>query len=186
DAGGVAGVGNGVARLAVVERVDELRPDVLLEVRDVVEVERLYQLCGTPDNERVRRDLHHVGRDRSGAKPLESGVDVVERRVLDFDVVLGPELPWELLVEVGGIVEDGERPACLRLEPRLDGILPTRQGHALVGPRERQASRPGELVARALPARGVATGGEQAAGTGDGHGGTCAPLEENAPAQRVR
>ena len=128
DAGGVDGVGNGVARLAVVERVDELRPDVLLEVRDVVEVERLDQLAGNADIERVRRDLHHVGRDRSGGKPLESGVDVVERRVLDFDAVLGPEIREDLLVEVGGIVEDGERPACLRLEPRRDRDPPNAAG----------------------------------------------------------
>ena len=121
DAGGVDGVGNGVARLAIVERVDELRPDVLLEVRDVVEVERLDQLAGNADIERVRRDLHHVGRDRSGGKPLESGVDVVERRVLDFDVVLGPELREELLVEVGGIVVDGERPAVSGSSPDAMG-----------------------------------------------------------------
>ena len=189
DAGGVDGVGNGVARLAVVERVDELRPDVLLEVRDVVEVERLDQLAGNADIERVRRDLHHVGRDRSGGEPLESGVDVVERRVLDVDAVLGPEIREDLLVEVGGIVEDGERPACLRLEPRRDRILPTRQGHALVGPRERQASRPDEFAARAGAlgdVRRVAAGGEQGAGSGEGHGDTCASQQEIAPAQGVR
>src|SRR4029077_10527350 len=95
----------------------------------------------------------------------------------------------DLLVEVGGIVEDGERPACLGLEPRRDRILPPRQDHTLVGPRERQASRPDELAARSgalLDAGRVAAGGEQGAGSGEGHGGTCTFYKEIPPAQGVR
>src|SRR5262249_48618977 len=84
---------------------------------------------------------------------------------------------------------DGERPTCLRLEPRRDGILPTWQGHTLVGPRERQASRPEELAARAGAfgdARRVAAGGEQGAGSGEGHGGACPSQQKGAPAQGAR
>ena len=59
----------------------------------------------------------------------------------------------------------------------------------LVGPRERQASRPDEFAARAGAlgdVRRVAAGGEQGAGSGEGHGGTCASQQESAPAQGVR
>jgi hypothetical protein len=80
-------------RPAVVEGVDELGPDVLLQVRDVVEVERLDELAGDADVERVGRDLHHVRRHGARGEPREPRIDVVERRVLHVDAVLGPRTP---------------------------------------------------------------------------------------------
>ena len=168
DAGGVGRVRHRVVRAAVVERVDQLRPDVLLEIRDVVEIERLDELAGDHLIEVVGRHLHDVGLHRAGRQLLDSGGDVVERRVLDLDAVLLPEVLQELLPEVGRVVEDGEGAARLGLEAGLDRVLPHRQRHPLVRPRERKPTWPDGLAAgpgsgAAGWRRRVAAGGEQRA-----------------------
>ena len=152
----VGRVGHGVVRADVVERALQRGPDVLLQVGDVVEVERLDQLAGDHLVEVVGRHLGHVGRDRAGGERRDPRVDVVERRDLDLDVVLLAELLEQLPVDVVRVVEDGEGAAGLGLEARGDRLLPQRQRHSLVGPRQRirrPADRLGRVRTRAQNAR---------------------------------
>src|SRR4029079_12686798 len=96
------------------------------------------------------------------------------------------ELLQELLVEVGGIVVDGERAARLRLEARCDLVFPERKGHAFVRAGERQTARPYELATRSGclgHARRVAARREEAARAGERCSGTCPPQQKIAPSQ---
>ena len=172
DAGGIGRIGDAVPRADVVERVDQRGPDVLLEVGDVVEVDRLDQLAGHDPVEVVGRHLGHVRLHGARRQFGDAGVDVVERRHLDGDVVLLAELLQERAVDVLRVVEDRELAAGLGLHPGRDRLLPQRQRDAPVGAGQRQAAGADRLAGRVDgAARGggrVAARGQEAAGARQG------------------
>ena len=132
-----------VAAAAVVERIAELGPDVLLEVREIRVVERLEKLLRDEvDDVRPREAHDHVEPDRARSELRDRFV----RGVVGRDLDLRPRLLLELLerrgIGVVRVVEDAER-ACLRLLAVGDGLVVVRDrpGDRVVGARQRQPAR---------------------------------------------
>ena len=99
-----------VARAAVVERVGQLGPDVLLEVRQVGVVERLEQLLRDQvDDVRAAQADDEVEVDRAGRELRDRLVGRVVGRDLDLAVELLLELLDRRRVDVVGVVEDPQR-----------------------------------------------------------------------------
>ena len=142
DPGRVDGVRDGVARADVVERAVQLRPDVLLEVRDQVVVQRLDQLAARRSRESWSGEVKMTSNSRRPVAELrERLVERVERRHADADALLLAELLEHRRVEVVGVVVDLQLAAALGLAPALTGVADLRQRDRVVAARERDARR---------------------------------------------
>ena len=153
-------VGDRVVAVAVVERVHQRRPDVLLEVGQVGAIQRHQQLVRDQvDDVRAAQADDQVEVDRSGGQLRYRLVGRVVRRDLD----LGRELLLEALdrfrVEVVGVVVDPQRPG-LGAAAVLDGLVLVgdRPGDGVVGAGQRQPARPGRLLDDELGGRARGTG----------------------------
>ena len=163
-----------VPAAAVVERVLQLGPDVLLEVRQVRVVERLEQLLGDQvDDVRAREPDDQVEGDRAGGELRDRLVGGVVGRDLHLAAGELLELLDQARIEVVGVVVDPERAALVgdAVGDRLV-VLGDRPGDGVVGAGQRQAARAGRLrddeVRRAVAAlagadrrRRVLAAGEQ-------------------------
>ena len=178
-------VGHAVARAAVVERVLQRCPDVLLEVGQVAVRERQHQLLGEQGHLVVGAEPDddveaHAARRELGGR-LVGGV---VGRDLDLAVELLLEALDEARPDVVGVVEDLQR-AALGLQAFLDlrVVVGDRPRHAVVRTRQRQAVRSGrprddELLHRRSAAalagsdrlRGVLAPGRDAGHAHDGPG----------------
>ena len=129
-----------VARAAVVERVGQLGPDVLLEVGQVGVVERLEQLAGDQvDHVRAAQAHDQVERHRPGRELRDRLVGRVVGRDLDLRVELLLELLDRRRVDVVGVVVDPQR-AGLGLDAVRDRLVVVgdRPRHRVVGAWERE------------------------------------------------
>ena len=130
-----------VARAAVVERVGQLGPDVLLEVGQVGVVERLEQLARDQvDDVRAAQAHDQVEAHRPGRELRDRLVGRVVGRDLDLRVELLLELLDRRRVDVVGVVVDPQR-AGLGLDAVRDRLVVVgdRPGHRVVGAWQREA-----------------------------------------------
>ncbi len=180
-------VGDRVVRAAVVERVGQLGPDVLLEVREVGVVERLDQLLGDQvDDVRAAQAHDQVELDGTGGELRDRLVVRVVGRDLDLRVELRLELLDRRRVDVVRVVVDPQRAGLGRraVGDRLV-VVGDRPGDGVVGTREREAGwaerlrhhelgrGAGHLPGSRLGAdrgRRVLTAGERARGRQPGRG----------------
>ena len=149
-----------VVAVAVVERVHQRRPDVLLEVGQVRAVERRQQLVRDQvDDVRAGQPDDQVEVDRAGGQLRDRLVG----RVVGRDLDLGRELLLEALdggrVEVVGVVVDPQRPG-LGLAAVLDRLvlLGDRPGDGVVRAGQRQPARAGRLLDDELGGRAGGAG----------------------------
>jgi hypothetical protein len=179
DAGRVDGVRHAVARADVVERVVQLGPGVLREVRDQLEVQRLDQVTAHQARELVRRAEDDVELQAAGGELGERLVERVERGHADADALLLAELLQHRRVEVVRVVVDAQLAAPLGLHGGLDRLADAGQRDAVVAAGQRDARGIDGAARRRIPEDALAAAG-RGAGHGDGRRRVLAARERGA------
>jgi hypothetical protein len=117
----------------------QLRPDVLLQVGDQLEVQRLDELAPDQTRELVWRREDHVELEAAGAELGEGLVERVEGGDADAHALLLAERLDDRRVEVVGVVVDLQLAAALGLRRALDRLAAPRQDDRVVLARQRDA-----------------------------------------------
>ena len=139
DARRVRRVRDAVARADVVERAVQLGPDVLLQVRDQLEVQRLDELAPDEARELIGRGEDDVELQAPRAELRERLVERVEGGDADADALLLAERLEDRRVDVVGVVVDLQLAAALGLDRARDDVAELGQHHRVVAARERDA-----------------------------------------------
>lgn len=138
-------------RADVVKWAVQRRPDVLLQIGNVIRINRLEQLAGDGLSHPVGCYVEGIHLDRMGGKACDRLIHADKGRDLDVDIVLLAERSQKLLVDIIRVHEHSESAAGLGLEPAVDWVFEDGQLHRMCWPGQRDPTGTDQLTGHVGP-----------------------------------